>query len=89
MTGWFTCGGSSNVTISLCKITPTRNNSGAVTPIVVATTTLASIGNDKMEEFDITSMTTAAIAAGDILMPFAIVPNSKTLFFNLTLEVEG
>ena len=42
-----------------------------------------------MEEFDITSMTTAAIAAGDILMPFAIVPNSKTLFFNLTLEVEG
>ena len=89
MTGWFTCGGTSNVTISLCKITPTRNNSGAVTPIVVATTTLASIGNDKMEEFDITSMTTAAIAAGDILMPFAIVPNSKTLFFNLTLEVEG
>ena len=89
MTGWFTCGGTSNVTISLCKITPTRNNSGAVTPIVVATTTLASLGNDKMEEFDITSMTTAAIAAGDILMPFAIVPNSKTLFFNLTLEVEG
>ena len=98
MYGWATCGGSDDITISLCKITPTRNNSGAVVPIVIATTTFAAIDNDKMEFFNVTgsdagtgtgSIVTAAISQGDILMPFAAVPNSKTLFFNLTLEVEG
>ena len=96
--GWATCGGTNDVTISLCKITPTRNNNGAVVPIVVATSTFSAIDNDKMEFFNVTgsdagtgtgSIVTAAISQGDILMPFAAVPNSKTLFFNLTLEVEG
>ena len=98
MYGWATCGGSDNITISLCKITPTRNSSAAVVPIVVATSTFSAIDNDKMEFFNVTgsdagtgtgSIVTSAIAQGDILMPFIIVPNSKTCFFNLTLEVEG
>ena len=96
--GWATCGGSSDITISLCKITPTRNNNGAVVPIVVATSTFSAIDNDKMEFFNVTgsdagtgtgSIVTSAIAQGDILMPFVITPNAKTLFFNMTLEVEG
>ena len=96
--GWVTCGGSSNITIALCKITPTRNDNSAVVPIVVATTVIAAIDNDKMDFFNITasdagagtgSIVTSAIAQGDILMPFIIVPNTKTAFFNLTLEVEG
>jgi len=96
--GWATCGGSSDVTISLCKITPTRNNNGAVVPIVVATSTFSAIDNDKMEFFNVTgsdagtgtgSIVTSGIAQGDILMPFVITPNAKTLFFNMTLEVEG
>ena len=98
MYGWVTCGGTNNVTIALCKITPTRNSNAAVVPIVVATTVIAAIDNDKMDFFDITtsdagtgtgSIVTSAIAQGDILMPFIIVPNTKTAFFNLTLEVEG
>ena len=35
------------------------------------------------------SIVTSAIAQGDILMPFVISPNTKTTFFNLTLEVEA
>jgi|7_EtaG_2_1085326.scaffolds.fasta_scaffold09264_5 hypothetical protein len=98
MYGWVTCGGSSDVTIALCKITPTRNDNSAVVPIVVATTVIAAIDNDKMDFFNVTgsdagagtgSIVTSAIAQGDILMPFIIVPNTKTAFFNLTLEVEG
>tara|TARA_R110000796_G_scaffold29272_1_gene79248 strand:+ start:42 stop:1832 length:1791 start_codon:yes stop_codon:yes gene_type:complete len=96
--GWATCGGTNDITISLCKITPTRNNNGAVVPIVVATSTFSAIDNDKMEFFNVTgsdagtgtgSIVTSAIAQGDILMPFVITPNAKTLFFNMTLEVEG
>ena len=98
MYGWVTCGGSSDVTIALCKITPTRNDNSAVVPIVVATTVIAAIDNDKMDFFNVTasdagagtgSIVTSSIAQGDILMPFIIVPNTKTAFFNLTLEVEG
>ena len=98
MYGWVTCGGTSNITIALCKITPTRNDNSAVVPIVVATTVIAAIDNDKMDFFNVTdsdagtgtgSIVTSAIAQGDILMPFIIVPNTKTAFFNLTLEVEG
>ena len=98
MYGWVTCGGSSDITIALCKITPTRNDNSAVVPIVVATTVIAAIDNDKMDFFNVTgsdagtgtgSIVTSAIAQGDILMPFIIVPNTKTAFFNLTLEVEG
>ncbi len=96
--GWVTCGGTDDITIALCKITPTRNSTAAVVPIVVATTVIAAINNDKMDFFDITasdagtgtgSIVTSAIAQGDILMPFIIVPNAKTAFFNLTLEVEA
>jgi len=98
MYGWATCGGTNDVTISLCKITPTRNDNSAVVPIVVATSTFSAIDNDKMEFFNVTasdagtgtgSIVTSAIAQGDVLMPFVIVPNTKTMFFNLTLEVEG
>ena len=96
--GWLTCPTTNNVTIALCKITPTRNDNSAVVPIVVATTVIAAIDNDKMDFFNITasdagagtgSIVTSAIAQGDILMPFVISPNTKTTFFNLTLEVEA
>jgi len=96
--GWMTCPTTSNVTIALCKITPTRNDNSAVVPIVVATTVIAAIDNDKMDFFNITtsdagagtgSIVTSAIAQGDILMPFVISPNTKTTFFNLMLEVEA
>ena len=94
MFGWATCGGTTNnISIAICKITPTRNSTGAKTPVVVATITFAALNsNDKMEDFEQTSMTTAAIAKGDILMPFIISPydsTAKTTYFNVTLEVEG
>jgi len=98
MHGWMTCGGSDDVTISLCKVTPTRNTTASVTPVVIATTTLPAINNDKMDFFNVTgsdagtgtgSIVTSAIAAGDILMMLVLSPNTKTTVFSLTLEVEG
>tara|TARA_S200002703_G_scaffold35887_2_gene30994 strand:- start:2896 stop:4563 length:1668 start_codon:yes stop_codon:yes gene_type:complete len=94
MFGWATCGGTTNnISIAICKITPTRNSTGAKTPVVIATITFAALNsNDKMEDFEQTSITTAAIAKGDILMPFIISPydgSAKTTYFNVTLEIEG
>ena len=94
MFGWATCGGTTNnISIAICKITPTRNSTGPKTPVVIATITFAALNsNDKMEDFEQTSITTAAIAKGDILMPFIISPydgSAKTTYFNVTLEVEG
>ena len=98
MVGWASCAGTGEVTISLCKITPDRNATAAEVPIVVATTTFTALNsNDKLEDFSVgdsggdgaVTIVTSAIAAGDILMPFVISPDTKTTYFNLTLEVEG
>ena len=98
MVGWGTCPGTGEVTISLCKITPDRNSTSAEVPVVVATTTFTALNsNDKLEDFSVgdsggdgsVTIVTSAIAKGDILMPFVIAPNTKTAYFNFTLEVEG
>ena len=98
MVGWATCPGTGEVTISLCKITPDRNSTSAEVPVVVATTTFTALNsNDKLEDFSVgdsggdgsVTIVTSAIAKGDILMPFVIAPNTKTAYFNFTLEVEG
>ena len=98
MVGWATCPGTGEVTISLCKITPTRDDATTdPTPVVVATTTFTALNsNDKLENFFVgntaddgqVTIVTAAIAKGDILMPFVISPNTKTTYFNMTLDVE-
>ena len=97
MVGWASCA-AGEVTISLCKLTLSRNSTAAIVPIVVATTTFTSLGNNKMEDFAVSdagggdgavTIVTSAIAKGDILMPFVLSPNAKTTFFNLTLEVEA
>ena len=98
MVGWATCPGTGEVTISLCKITPTRDDATTdPTPVVVATTTFTALNsNDKLENFFVgntaddgqVTIVTAAIAKGDILMPFVISPNTKTAYFNMTLDVE-
>ena len=97
MVGWASCA-AGEVTISLCKLTPSRNSTSAIVPIVVATTTFTSLGNNKIEDFAVSdsgggdgavTIVTAPIAKGDILMPFVLSPSTKTTFFNLTLEVES
>ena len=98
MVGWASCPGTGEVTISLCKITPDRNSNSAEVPIVVATTTFTALNsNDKLEDFSVgdsggdgtVTIVTSAIAKGDILMPFVSSPDTKTTYFNMTLEVEG
>jgi len=98
MVGWGSCAGTDEVTISLCKVTPTRDDSTTnPTPVVVATTTFTALNsNDKLENFSVgnsagdgaVTIVTSAIAAGDILMPFVISPNTKAMYFNMTLDVE-
>ena len=99
MVGWASCPGTGEVTISLCKVTPTRDDSTTdPTPVVVATTTFTALNsNDKLEDFSVgdsggdgtVTIVTAAIAKGDILMPFVLSPDTKTTYFNMTLEVKG
>ena len=98
LVGWASCPGTGEVTISLCKITPGRDSTAAEVPIVVATTTFTALNsNDKIEDFSVgdsggdgaVTIVTSAIAKGDILMPFVLSPNTKTTYFNMTLEVEG
>ena len=98
MVGWASCPGTGEVTISLCKITPDRNSTSAEVPIVVATTTFTALNsNDKLEDFSVgdsggdgtVTIVTSAIAKGDILMPFVLSPDTKTTYFNMTLEVDA
>jgi len=97
MLGYASCVTTDNISIAMVRVNPIRNDKGSagggtsITPDVVATVTFAALNShDKIEEFEVTSMTTASLQKGDILMPMVISPysgNAKTTFFNLTLEV--
>tara|TARA_R110001583_G_scaffold13766_4_gene58718 strand:- start:16456 stop:17379 length:924 start_codon:yes stop_codon:yes gene_type:complete len=87
MVGWATSTTTGNINIALVKITPTRNTTAAVQPYVICSSSFAALNNhDKMEDFTETTMVTSSLAAGDILMPFVISPDTKYTYFNFTLE---
>jgi len=86
--GWMTSNGSNVVTIAICKITPTENDSSAVVPVVVDEIALTGLSsNDKMVAISETTITASALAAGDIIFPMIKeASGGSTIYMNLTIQ---
>ena len=86
--GWLSSDTTSVVTVAICKITPVENNLSNVVPIVVDEIAVTPNGNDsKLEPFEETTITTASLAAGDILFPMIKEASAGSeIYINLTIE---
>ena len=86
--GWITSNGSNVVTIAICKVTPTENDSSAVVPVVIDEIALTGLSsNDKMVAISETTITTSALAAGDIIFPMIKEETGgSTIYMNLTVQ---
>ena len=87
-TGWAASAGSGTTYIGLFKVTMTRNSSTSVSEVLLEEFSYTALGNTKNEDFDETSFTATAIAAGDIIFTAMKGVNNKTMYFNGTIEVE-
>jgi|21_taG_2_1085346.scaffolds.fasta_scaffold04537_5 hypothetical protein len=87
-TGWATTAGSSTANIALFKITPTRNISSDVAPVLMHNFSYTALGNAKAEDWDETSFTDADLAAGDIIVSGVKSQNNKSTYFTSTVEIE-
>ena len=87
-TGWTASAGSGTTYLGLFKVTMTRNSSTAVSAVLLEEFSYTALGNNKNEDFDETSFTATAIAAGDIVFTAMKGVNNKVAYFNGTFEVE-
>ena len=88
ISGWITSSGSNAVTIAICKITPVEGVTTAVTPIVIDEISVDGLGNNSnLIRINETTITTAALAAGDIIFPMikeAI--GESSIYMNITVQ---
>ena len=87
-TGWAASAGSGTTYLGLFKVTMTRNSSTTVSAVLLEEFSFTALGNTKNEDFDETSFTETAIAAGDILVTAIKGVSGKITYFNASFEVE-
>tara|TARA_R110000787_G_scaffold112294_1_gene221232 strand:- start:177 stop:815 length:639 start_codon:yes stop_codon:yes gene_type:complete len=88
ISGWITANSTNNITIAICKITPVEGISTAVVPIVIDEITVAGLNsNDKLVRINETTITTAALAEGDIIFPMIKVDVAgSSIYMNLSVQ---
>tara|TARA_B110000211_G_scaffold146291_1_gene166825 strand:+ start:355 stop:996 length:642 start_codon:yes stop_codon:yes gene_type:complete len=86
--GWVTVNSANTVTVAICKITPVEGVTTAVVPIVIDEIAITGLNsNDKLVKINETTITTAALAEGDII--FAMIKESvagSSIYMNLTIK---
>ena len=91
ISGWLTSSGGNNVTIAICKATPTAGSTSAVVPKVVDEITVTGLSSNlKMVRVSDTTITTASLASGDIIFPMIkeISGTGSNIFMNLTIQTK-
>jgi hypothetical protein len=89
ISGWITSNSATDITIAICKATPTEDDTTALVPIVIDEITVSSLSNNsKLIRINETEITTSALAKGDIL--FAMVKENpavlSSIYMNLTIQ---
>ena len=87
-TGWAAAAGAATAYVALFKVTPTRNSNTNLSAVLLDAFSYTALGNTKMEDFDETSFTATAIAAGDILITAMKSQSGAIHYFTSTVEVE-
>ena len=88
ISGWLTSNGSNAVTIAICKITPAEGVTTSVTPIVIDEISVDGLSNNnKGVRINETTITTAAVASGDIIFPMIKeVSGGSTIYMNIAVQ---
>ena len=88
ISGWISSSAGTDVTVALCKITPVENDVSVITPIAIDEITVTGLSNNsKLVRINETAITTAGLAAGDII--FIMVKDAtagSTIYINLTVQ---
>ena len=88
ISGWIASSAGTDVTVALCKITPVENDVSVITPIAIDEITVTGLSNNsKLVRINETAITTAGLAAGDII--FIMVKDAtagSTIYINLTVQ---
>ena len=87
-TGWSTSAGSGTVDIGLFKVTPTRNSTTNLTPVLLKNHQYTALGNTKLEDFDETSFSVTFSAGDMIYMAVKGGTSGKLFYVDSTLEVQ-
>ena len=88
ISGWITVNSTNTVTIAICKITPVEGVTTAVVPIVIDEIAITGLNsNDKGVRINETTITTAALAEGDIIFPMIKESVAGSgIYMNLTIQ---
>ena len=88
ISGWLTSNGSNVVTIAICKLTPTANDTSNLVPVVIDEIAVTGLNNNnKMVRINETSITTPSLAVGDIIFPMVKeATGGSTIYLNLTIQ---
>ena len=86
--GWVTVNSANTVTVAICKITPVEGVTTAVVPIVIDEIAITGLNsNDKLVKINETTITTAALAEGDIIFPMIKVDVAgSSIYMNLSVQ---
>ena len=88
ISGWITSNLGNSITVAICKATPTENDATAIVPIVIDEITVTGLSsNSKLIRVNETTITTTALAEGDIL--FAMIKEEtagSVIYMNLTIQ---
>ena len=88
ISGWITSNGTNVVTIAIVKITPVEDAVANVVPIVVDEIAVTGLGNNnKGVRINETTITTASLAAGDIIIPMVKEASAgSTIYMNIAVQ---
>ena len=88
ISGWLTSNGANAITIAIVKITPVVGDISAVVPIVVDEVAVTGLNNNnKGVRVSETTITTPALAAGDIIIPMVKeASGGSSIYMNITVQ---
>ena len=88
VSGWITSNTASSVTIAICKITPVTGVTTAIVPIVIdEITVVGGASNNNVIRVNETTITTAALAEGDIIFPMIKEDVAgSTIYMNINIQ---
>lgn len=86
--GWITANSTNTVTFALCKVTPTADDASDLQPVVIDEIAVTGLNNNnKVIAINETTITTASLAAGDIIFPMVKESSAgSSIYFNTNIQ---
>ena len=86
--GWITANSTNTVTFALCKVTPTADDTSNLQPVVIDEIAVTGLNNNnKLIAINETTITTATLAAGDIIFPMVKESSAgSSIYFNVNIQ---